>query len=116
MAVKRFTSAVKRFSHFFCVQAPGRMNSKSKHTISGINICLAAGWLLLAMTAARAEDGYRLWMRYDPLPAETIAGYRSRVTSIVAPGNSATLDAIRAEPTTHTARHRRSASLRAWTT
>jgi alpha-glucuronidase len=46
---------------------------------------------------AATEDGYRLWLRYDPLPKVTIEAYRPRVTSIVAPGDSATLDAIRSE-------------------
>jgi alpha-glucuronidase len=45
----------------------------------------------------RAEDGYRLWLRYDPLPKASLDVYRPRLTTIVAPGNSQTLDAIRAE-------------------
>ncbi|MBI1761567.1 MAG: alpha-glucuronidase [Acidobacteria bacterium] len=49
--------------------------------------------LLLAATAARAEDGYRLWLRYEPLPALA----RPRLTAIVVPGNSATAQATRAE-------------------
>jgi alpha-glucuronidase len=44
-----------------------------------------------------AEDGYRLWLRYDPLPNLMIDAYRSRVTAIVVHGRSATLDALRAE-------------------
>lgn len=51
--------------------------------------CLGAG--------ASAEDGYRLWLRYDPLPEQMIRIYRPRVSSIVVQGNSATLDAVRAE-------------------
>ena len=43
------------------------------------------------------EDGYRLWLRYAPLPEHKIDAYRSRVTSVVVQGKSATLDAIRAE-------------------
>ncbi len=45
----------------------------------------------------RAEDGYRLWLRYEPLPQETINTYRSHVTSIVVQGRSSSLDAIRTE-------------------
>src|SRR5688500_2371392 len=52
---------------------------------------------LLSPFSAAAEDGYRLWLRYDPIPKETIEAYRPRVTSIVAPGGSATLEAIRSE-------------------
>jgi alpha-glucuronidase len=50
----------------------------------------------LQITAA-AEDGYRLWLRYEPLPEQMIKVYRPQVTSVVAPGDSATLEAIRAE-------------------
>jgi alpha-glucuronidase len=47
--------------------------------------------------AARAEDGYRLWLRYDPLPNNVLGQYRSRVTKIVVTGNSPTLAAIKSE-------------------
>jgi alpha-glucuronidase len=46
---------------------------------------------------AKADDGYRLWLRYDPLPNQAIDVYRSRITSIVVAGKSPTLDAIRRE-------------------
>lgn len=46
-------------------------------------------------TPAIAEDGYRLWMRYDPLPSA--AAYRTRIKSVAVEGNSATSDAIRQE-------------------
>ena len=45
----------------------------------------------------KAEDGYRLWLRYDALPTQMIAVYRPRVTCVEVTGNSATLDALRAE-------------------
>jgi alpha-glucuronidase len=51
----------------------------------------------LAATVTRADDGYRLWLRYDPLPRPSIEAYRPRVTSIIVPGDSATLEAIRSE-------------------
>ena len=47
--------------------------------------------------SARAEDGYRLWLRYDRLPERSIDAYRPRLASVVVPGGSATLDAIRTE-------------------
>src|ERR1044071_1413775 len=53
--------------------------------------------LLLTGTAARAEDGYRLWLRYDALPRRALRLYRPLVTSVVVQGKSATLDATRAE-------------------
>ncbi|MBV9850235.1 MAG: alpha-glucuronidase [Armatimonadetes bacterium] len=52
---------------------------------------------LFAGTGVNAEDGYRLWLRYDPLPAQSVGGYRTHVTSLVVPGDSATLQAVRAE-------------------
>jgi alpha-glucuronidase len=63
----------------------------------GLLACLAAAIRLSAGVAARAEDGYRLWLRFDPLPGRAIDTYRPRVTSVVVPAGSATLDAIRAE-------------------
>src|SRR5690349_13587289 len=58
---------------------------------------LTIAFLVFAVTTARAEDGYRLWLRYDPLPKEYLRVYNPHVTAMVAPGNSATLDAIRGE-------------------
>jgi alpha-glucuronidase len=59
--------------------------------------CLAVAAFCFAATAARAEDGYRLWLRYDPLPPRALDAYRRQVKSIVVEGKSATLDAVRAE-------------------
>jgi alpha-glucuronidase len=53
--------------------------------------------LLLLTGTAKAEDGYRLWLRYDALPARALRAYRPLVTSVVVEGKSATLDAARAE-------------------
>ena len=47
--------------------------------------------------SATAEDGYRLWLSYDRLPERVLAAYRTRVASVVVPGSSPTLDAIRTE-------------------
>jgi alpha-glucuronidase len=58
---------------------------------------LAALAMLLAVSRAPADDGYRLWLRYDRLPANAIAKYQPRVRFIVVPGDSATMKAIRAE-------------------
>ncbi|HTH38350.1 MAG TPA: alpha-glucuronidase family glycosyl hydrolase, partial [Pyrinomonadaceae bacterium] len=44
---------------------------------------------------AFAEDGYRLWMRYDELP--TAVAYRTSIKSVAVEGNSATFAAIRLE-------------------
>ncbi len=53
----------------------------------------------LLPTTARAEDGYRLWMRYNLLPAQNLDAYRANIASLVVPGNSPTLDATRTELT-----------------
>ncbi len=45
----------------------------------------------------KADDGYRLWLRYDRLPGPMLESYRQRVTSIAVQGTSATFDVIRAE-------------------
>lgn len=59
--------------------------------------CRVIVLLFFIVMSARADDGYRLWLRYDPLPREMIEVYRPRVSQIVVPGHSATLDAIRTE-------------------
>ena len=53
--------------------------------------------MLFMLAPAKGEDGYRLWLRYDPLPQQMIRVYRPQVTSILVQGKSATLDAIRTE-------------------
>ncbi len=60
----------------------------------------AVSFALLACVAsgfARAEDGYELWLRYRPVSEARLDEYRAAVTEVVAPGESATLTAARAE-------------------
>jgi alpha-glucuronidase len=54
--------------------------------------------LLAVPAAARAEDGYELWLRY-PLVADAarLAEYRSAITSVVVAGNSPTARVVRDE-------------------
>lgn len=73
------------------------MNSKRHHSTAALIASFTAVLMFFAGASARAEDGYRLWLRYDPLPERMIAIYRPRVTAIVAPGDSATLRAVREE-------------------
>jgi alpha-glucuronidase len=63
----------------------------------GLLLWLAAALRLSAGVAARAEDGYRLWLRYDRLPGRAVDAYSPRITAVVVPGGSATLDAVRRE-------------------
>ncbi len=52
---------------------------------------------LLLVASTKAEDGYRLWLRYEALPKQMIAAYGPHVSSVVASGKSASLEAIRSE-------------------
>jgi len=53
--------------------------------------------LLIGATSVSAEDGYRLWLRYDQLPSPQLNDYRARISELVIPGQSATLEIIRSE-------------------
>ena len=57
----------------------------------------ATALLLLLANIANAEDGYRLWLRYDSLPAPAVTAYRSQITSFVVDGNSPSLQVISEE-------------------
>src|SRR5436305_4029424 len=76
-----------------------KMKTETNRSYKGLISCLTVIILFFLATSARAEDGYRLWLRYDPLPQQMIGVYRARVTSIIVQGRSATLDAIRTELT-----------------
>src|SRR3954452_7358905 len=54
-------------------------------------------FLILAPSAARAEDGYRLWLRYDPVEAPARQAYAARATAIIAAGTSPVARAARDE-------------------
>jgi alpha-glucuronidase len=62
-------------------------------------LCLGIVLVLLAAATARADDGYRLWLPYDPLAADIAGPYRARAASVIVQGRSPTLDAIRSELT-----------------
>jgi alpha-glucuronidase len=61
-----------------------------------IFLALLLTWIL-APTAARAEDGYRLWLRYDPIEAPLRDRYAANATEILAPDAGATATAARDE-------------------
>ena len=60
---------------------------------------LVALIVLFAVARTNADDGYRLWLRYDRLPETAIVQLRNRITSIVVPGDSPTAEAMRSELT-----------------
>jgi len=58
-------------------------------------LCLLA--LLLAPPAARAEDGYALWLRYAALPRAEAAQLRTQAAGLLAPADTPTQRAARDE-------------------
>jgi len=54
-----------------------------------IRALIAALFLLALAGPAKAEDGYRLWLRYDPLPAEVRQHFAPSVSEIVVQSNGA---------------------------
>jgi alpha-glucuronidase len=53
--------------------------------------------LILLPSAARAEDGYRLWLRYDPIEAPARKPYAARISAIFAPETGSVALAARDE-------------------
>jgi alpha-glucuronidase len=59
---------------------------------------IAAGAVLLSAAApASAEDGYRLWLRYDPIEAPQRARYASAATEVVVDARNPTAEAAASE-------------------
>jgi alpha-glucuronidase len=58
---------------------------------------LIAALALVAATAASAEDGYDLWLRYRPVESHWRAAYASRTTAVVETAHSPTLEAAASE-------------------
>jgi alpha-glucuronidase len=81
-----------------CRRVPGNESSLQRGAPTFV-LCLGAILVLVIAATARADDGYGLWLRYGPLPADIAGPYRTRATSVVVQGRSPTLDAIRAELT-----------------
>jgi len=61
----------------------------------GFRVAAIAFFLQLVIASpARAEDGYRLWLRYDQLSTGAQQTYAPFVSSLLVPGNSSTTEAI----------------------
>src|SRR5260221_3639127 len=58
---------------------------------------LAAACLFFLAGAASADDGYRLWLRYDKLTANEISKYAPRLRALLVSGDSPTLAAAKQE-------------------
>jgi alpha-glucuronidase len=60
--------------------------------------CLLASALFLSLPPLRADDGYRLWLRFDLIPDAALRrSYAASLSEIVSPASSPTLDAARDE-------------------
>ena len=68
----------------------------SKFVVSSVLLCAC---VFLFASGVKADDGYRLWLRYDELPPASVQIYRARIKSVAVQGQSATFDAIRRELT-----------------
>lgn len=61
-------------------------------------LCLLLLLLLGCMTSLRAEDGYRLWLRYDRISDATLLqAYRNSITGMYLPGTSPAIRAAQQE-------------------
>lgn len=60
-------------------------------------IAVALVFAVSCAGAAKAEDGYELWLRYTPVEGALLAEYRNAAAAIIAPGASDTIAAARDE-------------------
>jgi alpha-glucuronidase len=76
--------------------APQRQVMSRRFLVNLVPLCAC---VIVFAASAKADDGYRLWLRYDQLPPSSQNMYRQRITSISVPGKSKTFDLIRDELT-----------------
>src|SRR5262249_671743 len=68
----------------------------TNHRCKGLFV-IAVVAIIVFCANIKAEDGYRLWLRYDLLPRANVTSYRARLKSVLVPGDSPTIAAARAE-------------------
>ena len=68
---------------------------KTAHMLRSLFVLAAPGHLL--SSAALAEDGYDLWLRYHPVEKAWLGKYRAAATVLVTAGTSPTIQAARDE-------------------
>jgi len=62
------------------------------------NICFLLSLLFLSFISLHAEDGYRLWLRYDKISDKTVLQeYSKQISSLYIEGNSSTILAAKEE-------------------
>lgn len=70
---------------------------KLKHNARRLKYCLLLP-LLMISSLTRAEDGYRLWLRYDAIANKSLAvGYRQSISQLVFPALTPTLAVAKKE-------------------
>ena len=62
-------------------------------------VTLVLAFVLTSTVSLKAEDGYRLWLRYDRLPTQSVDQYDKNIRAILASGQSETAGVIRSELT-----------------
>lgn len=72
-------------------------NHQPMRGLKAFSLGLLAFLSCCAAEILQAEDGYDLWLRYQPLPTNTIATYQPRVAAVMVRGDSATATATRKE-------------------
>ena len=64
---------------------------------TGVAVLLACMAVMACLPAARAEDGYDLWLRYPPIESARANEYRTQISQLVAADATPTQVASRAE-------------------
>jgi len=68
---------------------------RAKRSVCATSLAILT--LLFITMTVKADDGYRLWLRYDKISEPLANAYRSKIKSINVSGNSYALDAARNE-------------------
>ena len=77
----------------------GAVLTKRRQAVALQRVLPLCACLIVFAASAKADDGYRLWLRYDQLPPTSLKMYRQLITSISVEGKSKTFDVIRDELT-----------------
>jgi len=62
-----------------------------------ILVTIIATLMIAGTSSVHAEDGYRLWLRYEKVTPAKLRAYSNQITSVVVAGTSATSNVVRAE-------------------
>src|SRR5688572_8713083 len=87
---------MRRFERFF-VSRVGKPQTGTTNTRHPVMVLVLLLLMCGCFSKAQADDGYRLWLRYEQLPSRSLNVYRERIKSIAVQGESPTLDSVRHE-------------------